>query len=508
MFRPFLLLCAGSVLLFLVLLVAGYNPDNGEYRSGYALLTLDSSVNDRDVVGLLAGENGKFRGPLYSESSQWVMLDEFGSLARIPLDEYGERLYPFDPRNDGYAEKLKNFFVYNGDRFIFIPMQPYNSAALFRDFDSVLPGIPYSIDYLGFGRSVKLYFILFFVSVVLLFILCRLQKKARLPFVFFIPSIFVLAVYSYYGPWGFTLAAIAIALSAQLREPVFEICAVLRAKNIENKEKPGRIKRDVLKPNLVIFLETPFFILAVGLIIHYTGLRGWFVSVVFLLHLLVFALSCWSLSFSGVEHRRFRPLLIVKRRFPDMSFSLYMIPFAIAAVFSIFISPGIPAQYSSNTSLLLSSFAERTVTADDYQKHIDFQASFSLRSLNGGNSLYASYFIDDDGLLSPAGGTGEKINEDFPSFPLQRLMDFVTGLDAPVSDSVFQKEEYEYMALPVLFIFIIPALILKNSAFSPKRKRISVLSKSYNTVGRWGDKKRKNVLLFTSNSSKMIRKDA
>ena len=511
--RPFILLCACSVLLSLALLWIGYKPSYGEYRGGYALLTLDKTANDREIIEILAGENGKFKGPLHSESTEWVMLDEFGSVATIPLDEYAGRLYPFDPRNDGYADKLKNFFVDSDNRFIFIPMQPYNSTALFSDFDEILPGISHSLDYMGFEKPVKTYLIIFSIAAFALLVICCIQRKTGPSFFFFFPSLAVIVVCSCYGPWGFALAAVAVGLIAQLREPVSEIFAIQRANYREKGEKFKRIKRDVIRPNRIVFFGAILFILAAGLIIYISGTDTLFLSAVFVLFLAVFALSCRTFSVSGAEHMRFKPILIAKRRVPDTAFSLYMLPFAIAVVVSIFLSPKIPTRYNPNTASMLSSFAEKAITAADYQRHVEYQAYFSWRPLNGvlnlGNSLYPSYIAAGDGLLSPAGSAvAEEIQDVFPPFPLQQLMDFITGIEIPTADGVIQKENYEYLALPLLLVLIVPALILKNGDFSPKRKRISALAKKYNTGGRWGDKKRKKVLLYINENSKMIRKDA
>jgi hypothetical protein len=107
-------LCAGMVLLFMVR--SGFSRGDLE---GYAVLSLDEGVPDRAAA--VALERGLGR-PVIAESSQWVFLHNFGSLERIPLGDYEGRLEVFDPRRDGYAQKLRDFFVRDGRRRMFIPL--------------------------------------------------------------------------------------------------------------------------------------------------------------------------------------------------------------------------------------------------------------------------------------------------------------------------------------------------------------------------------------------------
>ncbi|MDR2479981.1 MAG: hypothetical protein LBD48_11810, partial [Treponema sp.] len=98
-----------------------FNPSAG--RGGYAVLVTDAAIPDKTLRELLVPCEKGFGGPPVSESVQWVLLDEFGGLAKIFLDEYESRVAPFDPRNDGYAQKLRSFFVREGKRYVFIPLR-------------------------------------------------------------------------------------------------------------------------------------------------------------------------------------------------------------------------------------------------------------------------------------------------------------------------------------------------------------------------------------------------
>jgi hypothetical protein len=106
--------CVGGALFFVTL--DGFSRGDLE---GYAVLSLDEGVPDRAAAGAL--ERGLGR-PVISESSQWVFLNNFGSLERVSLEDYGDRLEVFDPRRDGYAQKLRDSFVRDGRRRFFIPL--------------------------------------------------------------------------------------------------------------------------------------------------------------------------------------------------------------------------------------------------------------------------------------------------------------------------------------------------------------------------------------------------
>ncbi|MDR2746980.1 MAG: hypothetical protein LBB77_05980 [Treponema sp.] len=110
-------LAAGGALFFFSLRSL---PVSGQGRfEGYAALSLEEDAPDREIAGALEAALGR---PVVSESSQWVFLNSFEGLERVPLEDYENRLEALDPRRDGYAEKLTNFFVRGGRRWFFIPL--------------------------------------------------------------------------------------------------------------------------------------------------------------------------------------------------------------------------------------------------------------------------------------------------------------------------------------------------------------------------------------------------
>jgi hypothetical protein len=120
LYVPALFLCSlilGGVLFFFSLRCL---PASGGGRlEGYAALALGENVPDREIAGALEAALNR---PVVSESSQWVFLNSFEGMERVPLEDYEGRLEAFDPRRDGYAEKLMNFFVRDGRRWFFIPL--------------------------------------------------------------------------------------------------------------------------------------------------------------------------------------------------------------------------------------------------------------------------------------------------------------------------------------------------------------------------------------------------
>ncbi|MCL2473083.1 MAG: hypothetical protein FWF26_05325, partial [Treponema sp.] len=95
------------------------NKSQGSNSEGFAVLSLDESQNDREIQELLYSKGIK---DFFSESTQVVPVDDFGSLKMVPLDSFRNEIEKFDPRDDGYAQKLSSFFVRDGKRFFFLPL--------------------------------------------------------------------------------------------------------------------------------------------------------------------------------------------------------------------------------------------------------------------------------------------------------------------------------------------------------------------------------------------------
>jgi len=177
-FRSVLLASLISLLAALVLLFIGSAMGYEEFRSGYAVLITDDSIDDAVILSRLESGDIIFGGSPISESSQWVLLDEFDSIKKVPLDQFSSRIFPFDPRNDGYAGKLRDVFVRDGKRFVYVPLFAGNWKANFlnKKFNELMGDIPFSVEYYGISRPLALFFIVYAAASVS-FLSCVMRKE-------------------------------------------------------------------------------------------------------------------------------------------------------------------------------------------------------------------------------------------------------------------------------------------------------------------------------------------
>ena len=497
-FRSMFLIYFFSVFAAMGLLFLGYKLIYGEYRGAYAVLTTDESVKDKTLRDLLAADREFSSGQVYSESSQWVLLDEFGSLAQIPLDEYSSRIMPFDPRNDGYAEKLKNIFVSNGKRFVFIPLEQgiVFPAFIEKRLAGLLGDLSYSVDFFGIGKTLRFFFGLFAAASLGVFFLCNRKKNERRCLAGIVPCLPVLASLAFFYQAGIAMAALLLGLAVLLWKPFFEFCVILHITPKGSAERQRRLSMDVYEPYKLYLFFLPLFPLAFIFIGIHADILPLFVFAVFILYGVIFFISVWNLSYSGY-HRLFRPVLIVKRRFPDFSFSVYMLPFVIAVLIAAFFSHQTGAGKLSANNFI---FSGKTITEAEYYDHLFFQSSFSQRSMDRDSLVYPAYSMGDDGLLSPSSQEKNALNfkiGDFPPFPLKDLMNFIDyySQSAPAGIAGRGSQVNKDRPLLILLVFLIPCLFIrKKTPF--ENNRLSALKGISGKKLRWGDKKHKKILLL------------
>jgi hypothetical protein len=430
--RSLPLLAFLSLLVGIVFCVLAWTVDSAGFRGGYALLAADAEVPDRTLRELLAPLEGDFGGAPVSESSQWALLDEFGSLVRIPLDEYSGRVTAFDPRNDGYAEKVRSFFVRDGKRFVFIPLRSFVRAGgdLENRIAGALGGISFSVEYLGSGRPLGFYALLF-AAAALGLLLFRFMRQGRLLADWALPCLPALAAFAFYGAPGFALAALLLGLSGLLREPLAELCG------------PRRSRSGVLVFFKARGLLSLFFVAACVLAAFYSGFSLPFALGIFVSYagIYFFSVRTFSLPHAGA-HIRFAPVPIIQPAL-DEGFSAagksipLMLPFALAALLAALLAVRVGgARYEGGT---FSFAASQLITEEEYRSHTAFQASFSLRPLGreDAGGPYPTYELGPDGLVNPADEPAAALTAslpaDIPPFPLKQLMDFL-GADG-ITDS-------------------------------------------------------------------------
>jgi hypothetical protein len=412
---------------------------------------VDESRPDRTVGRALTGAGIE---TYFSESGQWVYLDDFGELVKVPLDEYSERVESFDPRNDGYAERLRSFFVRDGTRRFFIPLNPEKGDSrkkLADRLNAALGDAPYTLEFLvpsqPFSRQLTL-FALFAAAVVASLFL----SEALFPPVSLIPLCLPLASL---GSPGMALTGALFAFSSSLIPPVREFFARRRSRGLLSRKPPG----------IPVFARLmPLLFAVVYAAVLWTG------NIPFLPALPVF-LSCFCVTGTVLwaesnreGHVRFRSASIRKPALTIPAFFRYFrlncpravlpwVPAAILALVLSFIRTGAAAEPD------MKLFREDipVLYAGDYEAHVAFQRSFSLRPLEDAGrfktypeslpySAYYRYSIGDDGLVTRAGQeSGDGIARtgsdaasyggygEVPPFPLADLMEFLEGYTPAVS---------------------------------------------------------------------------
>jgi len=453
-----------------------------DMRGGYAVLQTDAGTDDRYLAKLL--ENSGFsNGSVVSESSQWVMLDNFDSLEAVPLDTYFTRIYPFDPRYDGYAEKLRDVFIRDGKRYLYIPLKEGNlsQAALDNQFASLLGDIPFSVDYSYFGAEGSprfLFFIMYAAASVCLIVICFVNRKThygsnpgyKFGIIALVP---VFSSLAFFGAGGLGCAALFFAIFILLKEPLGELITQTGAPAGINSRRQKSALKEILFTYRYHALPLLFFIAAFYVFIIFSKLNVLFLLTSFVFALFVFFFSIKTLSRSDSKRRRFIPVLIIKRSSLNFAFSAYMIPFTLAAIITLIFAPFQGGVYIFNHKF--NTF----ITEQDYDTHLAYQKSFSIRQIGPASSAYSSggfpsFFFDADGLPSVRiTETNNNVNvSGYPPFSdqLKDMMDFFHNVNtgerinpgADGSGFLIAGIFAELLILLVLLIFILTVIIINT----------------------------------------------
>jgi hypothetical protein len=417
----------------------------GAPGEGFVTLTLDASYPDRQIRELLA--SGGFTTTI-GESSQWVFLDDFGKLEQVPLDRYWDRVEPFDPRNDGYAELLQSFFVYKGERRIFISLKgaPLDPGGRIK---AALGDIRYSLSVPEQRRSPLAPAILFSVAAALTLLLLR-EIHITL---FFLP---LWASLTGLGAAGFALTAVLAGLSKILREP---------ARDYFISRRYGTTGERTPLPAELWMLSGLMFVAAALLAVFGSfPLLTVPAALVLLPVVLCSALRTESCRGMGEGHIRFKPVPITPlARRPD-AYAPVMAPFALAALALPFLPGAFPAAGGSGALLLPRTDwkGAAELNAERYQEHAAFQQAFSYTSLGRGESSYLRYFLAEDGFIGGNGSAEAVLGEaeEIPPFPLAPLIDFLANYAYTDPESSSPRGESPAGALIVLGLCVL--LILRD----------------------------------------------
>jgi hypothetical protein len=404
----------------------GTSLEPAKGKAAYAALICNEAISDREIRERL--EDNGFSG-MVSESGQWVLLDSFGSIEQIALDEYDSRILPFDPRNDGYAQKLRSLFVRNGKRYIYMPLgtASVRPSKLEKRLESVLGDIDFSLDAerpVAASRPTGFYLVLFCLAAAAFFAVRPLRPVSGRDATAFIPLLPALAPLALGGASGFALASLLAGSAALLAGPCLGWFAFQRHRS----------------PPILCFLLLPLFLICYVTLAFFSALSLLFTLPLFVFFCGILAVSlqdaystatgnadkAWgALLFKRMvpPRRRFSPVAILRQSSFFFTFSWAMIPFAtIGLVLACFemLEP-VPGPGSS----FLPPSA--TVIESDYHAHYKFQSTFSFRSLHdplGGGNMNV---FEMNGGLPVQNGSLETDSSlaAIPPFPLTDLAQFL-----------------------------------------------------------------------------------
>jgi hypothetical protein len=453
-FRSFLFILA--VIIFSAgLFLFGKYTNSAEILGSYAVLKVDKNVDDNMILDLLDEGKYLFTGSVISESTQWVLLDEFNAVSVIPLNEYHRRILPFDPRNDGYADKLSSFFIHDDIRRFFIPLKNTNLVTLEKQLKNLLGDIPFSVSYYGIGKPYHLYFILFAAASACVFVIFLIKKQRGQFFVLLLlPVLFSL---SFFGAWGIALSTLIFGFFIFMREPLNEFFYFAGLPS-GNKKRLALFSGYVFEPYKSYLPVIIIFILSFCGIIFILNMRTLFLILIITISSALYFFFLCTISWYNSNHRRFRPLHILKRKSIENEFSLYMLPFIIASIISIFLTPNIPGNPMINDEIPYQ------IDINDYYNHLDYQMSFSVRQLGSLNGSYPDFSLDNEGLPDNASPNTDEYTDAslYPPFPLENLLSFISKVN---SDGKIKPESlnipFNNYFILFLIIFIIP-LFNKN----------------------------------------------
>ncbi|MDR1617617.1 MAG: hypothetical protein LBS06_01060 [Treponema sp.] len=439
--------------------------------AGYAALRFDAAVPDRRIGELLSAVTEDY----ISESTQYVLLDDFGALREIPLDRYAESVEPFDPRNDGYAEKLRAFFVRDGSRVFFVPLAKLpggraaggfaggREAAFERRIAPLFEGIPFSVEYAGRGKPVLLWFVLAAAAGVGALFLW----KPRLPAAASLP---VLCAFAPGGPPALALGAILAGFLFLLVEPAGEFFVSFRYGGPRSGSRPGGRIAGNLRPFRRRLVPGALLLAAYGGGCAAGGVPPLLGAAVFAaaLGLVILSLLAESVRGGSQDHVRFLPVIITKPPNPVPAFSRIVLAQFLGAALAASLPLLFPGLRPAAAPALFTGGA--LPSEEEYLRHAAFQAGFSWRPLGGGEGIYRRYTAGEDGLLSELPGE-EKAAPSFPPFPLRDLAAFLDDPAAVPGPRPFEEGAGPLRQLPLLVALVLALPALRGPAWGRSKKK-------------------------------------
>jgi hypothetical protein len=457
----------------------------------YVILITDEQTGDRVVLEKLSGAG--ITGVL-SESSQWFFLNDFSGLRRVPLDQFSDVMLETDPRNDGYAQKLKTVFVRDGKRYFYIPrraLRSSNPSVITQRVSGALGGTPYqkiAFDASSASNGPLSNALVFAAASILCLLLAVYVSKPVLSgrggrggavrdpaFPWLAAALLpASALFAGLGPAGFALTAVMFALFLTLRPSLKSFFTRTSSGRRDDFSGSGlaymtRLLSGEKKALAVLFIL--FFAVCVT-----GGLDALHVLRAVLFFCLSAAVSVRRevASRAGGRHVRFFPVDIRPRAGVKVRLALAAFPFTLASaaaiVFSLAASP-VAVDMSGKRGA-------PAISASEYKAHVDFQKTFAFKRLSrtgegGNNGQYIRFETAPGGLLVPSEGGGPDEEEDtftgIPDFPLESLAGFLG------------EKENDVFVPPVFDVRELAAVIISLALYFPC---FFVAPKSYRTKDR------------------------
>lgn len=428
-------------------------PETG---AGYAVLSVDASLGDRHIRGLLdsAGAGGGY----VSESTQWIEIDDFGSIRKIPLDAYRDEIEAFDPRDDGFAEKLRAFFVRDGRRFFFIPL-----ADAAGDGKKLKNAVSFALGEIPFGFEIAGYYRPFFLCLVFL-----VPSVLAALFLSGFPSgfafqVFPLLGFARGGTPALVLAGLLASFWALFRDPLNELFTAPRYTRVFYAPPGLRGLGEKLSPYGLNLVLVPVFLFLFGFVSVMGDLPP--------LPVWTGLVSSWGLSILAraaeterqkkAAHLRFNPVIMLPGRVKTLPLFPVAAVFGPAVLLSLLAPRFFPSLCYPKEAPLVTD-PRFLVSPADYEAHIAFQRAFSRKPLgsDSGESGYFHYYLGEDGLIAGMEEESHEGEEEIPPFPLENLMEFLLQYNNRAAKAA-PAQGKEWIAAVLFAAALVPAFFLK-----------------------------------------------
>jgi hypothetical protein len=490
MFRSFLFLGIICIAVSIAFFYWGSAAGEAERVFSYAKVSVDRSIEDETLLTLLGQGYGKYWNSIISESSQLVYLDEFGSVSAVPLNVYFNRINDFDPRNDGYANKLRDIFFEDDQRNVFLHIGNTKMPSIIKNVNKYLKDVTHTLVFYGFGKPVRFFFLLYVVAAFFFPILCFFMKikfRSLIGVFILLPVLFPL---SFFGAAGLASAAVIAGLFALLAEAINELCI------LHGKRRGFLLKKStaLFMPYLIEISLMVFTLLVIAIL---SNLPLIFITVIFLVSAFLSFFSIWVLQ-GGKNHKRFTPIKIINKHNFDFAFSIYMLPFAVSSIMALLLSLWFAGSAKTESPI------KRIIHEHEYREHIDFQTAFSTSPLWDTQADYSDYFFDKDGLVAEKPVNNMENIRNYPPFPLAPLMNYMENLNNTGVIKVNNNFNLnELLSLLLISLIIAAGFLLKGKKRFLQRNHFS----PFKVISgfRMSRIKRANTVLYKHKNDEYIR---